>query len=131
MQIISLLATYCYTRLVTLVITHTGKAGHVSQMENSGGSSKYSRYKVPSQDSQEQNSGTSESQNNGKRELSCYDNYLWFGPKGSGGRYLFSIKFLLILFQGVLWKCFPNLTRWEPHARSCPFFFFNIFIFLG
>lgn len=74
-------------RLVTLMITHAGKAGlnNVSQVENSGGSSKYSRHKVLSQTSLGQNSGPSETQSNGKRELSYYDNYLWFGPKGNSG----------------------------------------------
>ncbi|KAL2647982.1 hypothetical protein AAZV13_05G148100 [Glycine max] len=77
----------CYTRLVTLMITYAGKAGlnNVSQVENFSGSSKYSRHKVLSQTSQGQNSEPSETQNNGKRELSYYDNYLWFGPKGNSG----------------------------------------------
>lgn len=69
----------------------TGKVGHnnFSQMENSGGSSDYSRYAVHCQSNLEQNSDTSEILSNGKRDLSrYYNNYLWFGPKGNGGRYL-------------------------------------------
>lgn len=82
------LVLLCYV-LVTLMITHTGKAGlnNVSQMESSEGSSK-SRHKVFSQSSQQMNSGTTESQNNGQREMICHDSCLWFGPKGNSGRYL-------------------------------------------
>ncbi|XP_061344538.1 uncharacterized protein LOC133290465 isoform X2 [Gastrolobium bilobum] len=90
-HLIAVMATICEElppdSVVLVYLSASGKAGlnNVSQMENSGGSSKFSRHKVLSQTSQEQNSGISESQNNGKRELSCYDNYLWFGPKGNGG----------------------------------------------
>ncbi|KAJ1379874.1 Protein SCAI [Sesbania bispinosa] len=89
--VIAVLATICEElppdSIVLVYLSASGKAGlnNVSQMENSGGSSKYSRHKVLSQNSQEMNSGTSESQSNGKRELSCHDSYLWFGPKGNGG----------------------------------------------
>ncbi|KAK7247393.1 hypothetical protein RIF29_42276 [Crotalaria pallida] len=92
-HLMAVMATICEElpadSVVLVYLSASGKAGlnNVSQMENSGsgGSSKYSRRKVFSQTSQQQNSGTSESQNNGNRELSCHDNYLWFGPKGNGG----------------------------------------------
>nr|KYP49281.1 Protein SCAI [Cajanus cajan] len=90
-HVIAVMATICEELppdcVVLVYLSASGKAGHnnVSQMENSGGSSKNSRHKVLSQTSQGQNSGASETLNNGKRELSCYDNYLWFGPKGNSG----------------------------------------------
>ncbi|CAJ1938157.1 unnamed protein product [Sphenostylis stenocarpa] len=73
--------------VVLVYLSASGKVGlnNVSQLENSGGSSKYSRHKVPSQTSHGHNSGPSETQNNGKREMSYYDNCLWFGPKGNSG----------------------------------------------
>lgn len=71
------------------MIIHTGKAG-----VHNGGPSKYSRHKVLSQSSDELNSGISESQNNGKSESSGHhDNYLWFGPKGNSGGYLYLKSF--------------------------------------
>ncbi|KAE9610313.1 putative protein SCAI [Lupinus albus] len=89
----AVMATICEELLpdsvVLVYLSASGKAGlaNVSQMENSGSgvSSKYSRRKVFSQASHEQNSGISESLSNGKSVLSCDDNYLWFGPKGKGG----------------------------------------------
>ncbi|KAK7318642.1 hypothetical protein RJT34_03346 [Clitoria ternatea] len=90
-HVIAVMATICEElppdSVVLVYLSAAGKAGHnnVSQMENSGGSSKYSKHKALSQTSQGQNSGTSESHNNGKKELGCYDNYMWFGPKGNSG----------------------------------------------
>ncbi|KAI4345273.1 hypothetical protein L6164_012410 [Bauhinia variegata] len=91
-QVLAVMATICEElppdSVVLVYLSASGKASHnnVSQMENSGGSSKYSRHTVLSQTCQEQSIGITESQINGKRELSCYyDNYLWFGPKGNGG----------------------------------------------
>ncbi|KAH1237041.1 Protein SCAI [Glycine soja] len=90
-HVIAVLATICEELppdcVVLVYLSASGKAGlnNVSQVENSGGSSKYSRHKVLSQTSLGQNSGPSETQSNGKRELSYYDNYLWFGPKGNSG----------------------------------------------
>ncbi|XP_027365535.1 protein SCAI isoform X1 [Abrus precatorius] len=90
-HVIAVMATICEElppdSVVLVYLSASGKAGlnNVSQVENSGGSSKYLRHKVLSQTSQGQNSGPAESQNNGKRELNYYDNYLWFGPKGGGG----------------------------------------------
>ncbi|XP_028752342.1 protein SCAI isoform X2 [Neltuma alba] len=74
--------------VVLVYLSASGKAGYnnIHQLENSGGSSKHSRHKVLSQTSQEQSSGPSDSQINGKRESnSYYENYLWFGPKGIDG----------------------------------------------
>ncbi|KAG5029665.1 hypothetical protein JHK87_013179 [Glycine soja] len=90
-HVIAVLATICEELppdcVVLVYLSASGKAGlnNVSQVENFSGSSKYSRHKVLSQTSQGQNSEPSETQNNGKRELSYYDNYLWFGPKGNSG----------------------------------------------
>ncbi|XP_004504108.1 uncharacterized protein [Cicer arietinum] len=93
-HVIAVMATICEElppdSVVLVYLSASGKAGlnNVSQMENSGGSSKYSRRKVLSQSSDELNSGTSESQNNGNRESSCHhdnDNYMWFGSKGNSG----------------------------------------------
>ncbi|XP_019464440.1 PREDICTED: protein SCAI-like [Lupinus angustifolius] len=92
-RFMAVMATICEElppdSVVLVYLSASGKAGltNVSQMENSGSgvSSKYSRRKVFSQTSHEQNSGTSESLSNGKSVLSCDDNYLWFGPKGNGG----------------------------------------------
>lgn len=66
-------------------------------MEVSGGSSDYSRETTFSQSSQDQNSDISEVSMNGKRDRSqYYDNYLWFGPKGSDGRHpQFCTEFIL------------------------------------
>lgn len=93
------------------MITHTGKAGYnnVYQLENSGGSLKHSRPKVLVHGSHEQSSGTSYSQINGKREVSCYyDNYLWFGPKGIDGEYLQSLLVAIFLSRAF----FPtHVTR--------------------
>ncbi|KAG5015589.1 hypothetical protein JHK85_021725 [Glycine max] len=96
-HVIAVLATICEELppdcVVLVYLSASGKAGlnNVSQVENSGGSSKYSRHKVLSQTSLGQNSGPSETQSNGKRELSYYDNYLWFGPKGNSGEYLHGV----------------------------------------
>ncbi|KAE9602854.1 putative protein SCAI [Lupinus albus] len=92
-HLMAVMATICEElppdSVVLVYLSASGKAclNNVSQMENSGsvGSSKYSRRSIFSRTTQEQNSGTSESQSRGKSELSCYDNYLWFGPKGDGG----------------------------------------------
>ncbi|KAL9329657.1 hypothetical protein ACSQ67_004660 [Phaseolus vulgaris] len=90
-HVIAVMATICEElppdSVVLVYLSASGNAGlnNVSQVENSGGSSKSSRHKVPSQTSHGQNSGLSETQNNGKRERGYYDNYLWFGPKGNSG----------------------------------------------
>ncbi|XP_019459813.1 PREDICTED: protein SCAI-like [Lupinus angustifolius] len=92
-HLMAVMATICEElppdSVVLVYLSASGKTGlnNVSQMENSGsgGSSKYSRRSIFSRTTQEQNSGASESQSRGKSELSCYDNYLWFGPKGDGG----------------------------------------------
>ncbi|KAK7399582.1 hypothetical protein VNO78_10767 [Psophocarpus tetragonolobus] len=90
-HVIAVMATICEElppdSVVLVYLSASGKAGlnNVSQVENSGGSSKHSGHKVLSQTSQGQNCGPSEIQNNGKREPSYYDNYLWFGPKGNSG----------------------------------------------
>ncbi|XP_022639423.1 protein SCAI isoform X2 [Vigna radiata var. radiata] len=90
-HVIAVMATICEElppdSVVLVYLSASGNAGlnNVSQVENSGGSSKSSRHRVPSQTSHGQNSGLSETQNNGKRERGYYDNYLWFGPKGNSG----------------------------------------------
>lgn len=77
--------------LVISIIHSTGKAGHsnVPQGEHSGGSRKSSSSKIVSRISQKQNSSIPEYHVNGKKESSdCYENYLWLGPRGNGGRHL-------------------------------------------
>lgn len=95
------------------MFTHTGKAG-----VNNGGSSKYSRHKVLSQSSDELNSGMSEFQNNGKRESSCHqDDFLWFGPKGNSGGYLYLKSFHCQIYV----KIFPGKTMRVLMCFSFPF----------
>ena len=95
------------------MFAHTGKAG-----VSNGGSSKYSRHKVLSQSSDELNSGMSEFQNNGKRESSCHQNdFLWFGPKGNSGGYLY-----LKLFHCQIYvKIFPGKIMRILMCFSFPF----------
>lgn len=79
----------CHPRLVTLVINHAGKASrsNITQMESLGGSQKLSKNKVISLG---ENNLLPESCVNDKGESSgYYDEYLWFGPRGNGGMYLY------------------------------------------
>lgn len=77
-----------HPRLVNL-INCAGTAGrsNVNQLYNSGGSQKSSKNKVSLPN---QNTSLPESCINGKAESSgYYDKYLWFGPRGNGGRFLY------------------------------------------
>ncbi|KAK4264946.1 hypothetical protein QN277_026059 [Acacia crassicarpa] len=91
-HLIAVLAAICEElppdSVVLVYLSASGMAGYnnIHHLENSGGSSKHSKHKVLSQSSQEQSSGSSDSQINGKRESNSYfDSYLWFGPKGIDG----------------------------------------------
>lgn len=76
-----------HSRLVNL-INCAGTAGrsNVNQLYTSGGSQKSSKNKVPLPN---QNTYWAESCNGKAESSGYYDKYLWFGPRGNGGRFLY------------------------------------------
>ena len=82
---------FCHIRSLTLLISYAGKSGHgnISQMENSGGTRKSSKVKFVSDLSHEFDGSMPEASVNNKGHSSdCHEPFLWFGPKGNGGRWL-------------------------------------------
>lgn len=76
-----------HSRLVNL-INCAGTAGrsNVNQLYTFEGSQKSSKNKVPLPN---QNTYWAESCNGKAESSGYYDKYLWFGPRGNGGRFLY------------------------------------------
>lgn len=112
---------------MTSTINCAGKAGisNVSELENSGGSRKSSNNKVVSRMSHRQNSSTPDYHINGKKESNdYYENYLWFGPRGNGGKQLHIIYAVSSFYYKCFWMDSPLhvYSLSSPHA-SPPFGF--------
>ncbi|XP_050205378.1 uncharacterized protein LOC126655301 [Mercurialis annua] len=91
-HLLAVLATICEelppesVMLIYLSASGNSCQSYISQTDSSGGSRKSSKNKVVSGTSSEQNSSASDIHSNGKRDSNDYhDNYLWLGPRGTGG----------------------------------------------
>ncbi|KAK8709977.1 hypothetical protein V6N13_145322 [Hibiscus sabdariffa] len=91
-HLIAVMATVCEElppeSIMLVYLSASGKPGHInaSQVETSGGSRRTRKSMFASHNSLEQNCSAPEPHVNGVKESSdYYDNYLWLGPKGSGG----------------------------------------------
>lgn len=115
------------------MINCAGKAGrnNVTQAYNSGGSHKSSKNKVPLP---AQNNSMPESCINNKGESSgYYDQYLWFGPRGNGGRFLYWIIVLscFIVTSFVHSNLLPHLLCLLSSLCYCSTLSFASFGFSG